>query len=70
MASVDDILQNVNQPVIDDLISLIVSGKSRLAYEKLIELEGHWISEQDAINFIVKVKQVYGCSDSIILQVL
>jgi hypothetical protein len=60
MASADDILQNVNQPVIDHLVSLIVSGHTRQAINELLKLEGHWITEEDAIAFVTTVKRAYG----------
>jgi hypothetical protein len=60
MASSDDILQNVNQPVIDHLVSLVVSGHTRQAIDELLKLEGHWITEEDAIAFVTTVKRAYG----------
>ena len=59
MATMDDILQNVNQPVINHLINLVVSGHSRQAINELIKLEGHWITKADAINFILHIHKVY-----------
>ena len=60
MASVDHILQNVNQPVIDHLVSLIVGGHARQAIDELVKLEGHWVTEEDAVAFVIAVKRVYG----------
>ena len=60
MASADDILQNVNQPVIDHLISLVLSGHSRQAINELLKLEGHWVTEEDAVAFVITVKRAYG----------
>lgn len=52
-----EILQNVNQPVIDDICGLVEAGKSTEAVKLLLELEGHWLTREQVENFINLVEK-------------
>ena len=55
---ITDVLFAINQLVMDDLLYMVIKGDLELAVNKLIELEGHWLSESHAKIFINHVAEV------------
>lgn len=60
MVTPEEILQNVNQPVIDHIVAEVKRGNKTSAALELWHLECHWLTKEETENFVNYIIQELG----------